>query len=150
MKVHSKTDAYNSLKEFVIEKEKEFQKKIVLGKELYKLLGEGLVSTEALPNDMQETVNLYMKQCNTVDHMDAELKPWQKELLELISSPKFQTKKLLYNHVQSIHLGEKTNCPDCKKDISVHNFSRHVRETHERVGDTWIKMMFINIIFISR
>ena len=77
----------NSLKEFVIEKEKEFQKKIVLGKELYKLLGEGLVSTEALPNDMQETVNLYMKQCNTVDHMDAELKPWQKELLELINSP---------------------------------------------------------------
>ena len=105
MKVHSKTDEsmngtklkhgemmlkegiFNCLKEFVIEKEKEFQKKIVLGKELYKLLGEGLVSTEALPNDMQETVNLYMKQCNTVDHMDAELKPWQKELLELISSP---------------------------------------------------------------
>ena len=105
MKVHSKTDEsmngtklkhgemmlkegiFNSLKEFVIEKEKEFQKKIVLGKELYKLLGEGLVSTEALPNDMQEAVNLYMKQCNTVDHMDAELKPWQKELLELISSP---------------------------------------------------------------
>ena len=105
MKVHSKTDEsmngtklkhgemmlkegiFNCLKEFVIEKEKEFQKKIVLGKELYKLLGEGLVSTEALPNDMQEAVNLYMKQCNTVDHMDAELKPWQKELLELISSP---------------------------------------------------------------
>ena len=47
---------------------------------------------------------------------------------------KFQAKKLLYNHVQSIHLGEKTNCPDCKKDISVDNFSRHVRETHERVS----------------
>ena len=46
---------------------------------------------------------------------------------------KFQAKKLLYNHVQSIHLGEKTNCPDCGKDISVDNFSRHVRETHERV-----------------
>jgi len=46
---------------------------------------------------------------------------------------KFQAKKLLYNHVQSIHLGEKTNCPDCKKDISVDNFSRHVRETHERI-----------------
>jgi len=46
---------------------------------------------------------------------------------------KFQAKKLLYNHVQSIHLGEKTNCPDCKKDISVDNFSRHVREFHEQV-----------------
>jgi len=46
---------------------------------------------------------------------------------------KFQAKKLLYNHVQSIHLGEKTNCPDCKKDISVDNFSRHVREFHEQI-----------------
>jgi len=46
---------------------------------------------------------------------------------------KFQAKKLLYNHVQSIHLGEKTRCPDCNKDISVDNFSRHVRETHERI-----------------
>lgn len=46
---------------------------------------------------------------------------------------KFQAKKLLYNHVQSIHLGEKTRCPDCHKEISVDNFSRHVRETHEKV-----------------
>jgi len=46
---------------------------------------------------------------------------------------KFQAKKLLYNHVQSQHLGEKTRCPDCNKDISVDNYSRHVRETHEKV-----------------
>jgi len=45
---------------------------------------------------------------------------------------KFQAKKLLYNHVQSIHLGEKTRCPDCHKDISIDNFSRHIRETHEK------------------
>ena len=38
---------------------------------------------------------------------------------------KFQAKKLLYNHVQSVHLGEKTICPDCKKEISVDNFIRH-------------------------
>ena len=47
---------------------------------------------------------------------------------------KFQAKKLLYNHVQSIHLGEKTKCPDCKKDISVDNFTRHVKEFHEKVN----------------
>ena len=46
---------------------------------------------------------------------------------------KFQAKKLLYNHVQSVHLGEKTNCPDCKKDISVDNFRRHVKEFHEGI-----------------
>ena len=105
MKVHSKTDESmngtklkhgemmlkegicNSLKEFVIEKEKEFQKKIVLGKELYKLLGEGLVSLEALPKDMQKAVDLYMTQSNTVNHTDADLKSWQKELIELINTP---------------------------------------------------------------
>ena len=46
---------------------------------------------------------------------------------------KFQTKNVLKSHVQSIHLGEKTNCPDCKKDISVDNFSRHVREIHKKI-----------------
>ena len=43
---------------------------------------------------------------------------------------KFQSKKLLYNHVQSIHLGEKSNCPDCKRDISVDYFQRHIKEFH--------------------
>jgi transcription initiation factor IIE alpha subunit len=40
----------------------------------------------------------------------------------------------LYNHVHSIHLGEKTNCPDCKNDISVEftmsNLSSHIRQVH--------------------
>ena len=63
---------------------------------------------------------------------------------------KFQAKKLLYNHVQSIHLGEKTNCPDCKKDISVDNFSRHVRETHERVGLVIINIWFVLILLLLR
>ena len=49
---------------------------------------------------------------------------------------KFQAKKMLYNHVQSIHLREKTNCPTCKKDISVDNFNRHVREFHEKIRKT--------------
>ena len=46
---------------------------------------------------------------------------------------KFQAKKLLYNHVQSVHLGEKTNCLDCKRDVSVDNFRRHVKEFHEGI-----------------
>ena len=46
---------------------------------------------------------------------------------------KFQSKKLLYNHVQSIHLGEKSNCLDCKKDFSVDNFQRHIKEFHEGI-----------------
>ena len=46
---------------------------------------------------------------------------------------KFQAKKLLYSHIQSIHLGEKTYCPQCKKYFSVDNFSRHVKEFHEKI-----------------
>ena len=46
---------------------------------------------------------------------------------------KLQAKKLLYNHVQSVHLGEKTNCPDCKKNISIDNFNRHVKEVHKKI-----------------
>ena len=46
---------------------------------------------------------------------------------------KFHFKNLLYIHVQKIHLGEKTNCPDCKKDISIDNFKRHVREIHKKI-----------------
>ena len=45
----------------------------------------------------------------------------------------FPIKKQLYNHLKSNHPGEKTKCPDCKKDISVDNFYRHIREIHERV-----------------
>ena len=32
----------------------------------------------------------------------------------------------------SIHLGKKTKCPICKKDFSVDNLNRHVREIHEK------------------
>ena len=45
----------------------------------------------------------------------------------------FNSKGVLYSHIQSIHLGEKTNCPDCKIDISVDNFYRHVKEIHQKI-----------------
>ena len=34
----------------------------------------------------------------------------------------FQSKAMMYKHEKSIHLGEKTNCPKSKKDISIYNF----------------------------
>ena len=48
-------------------------------------------------------------------------------------SKKFQAQKFLFHHIQGVHLGEKTNCPDCKRDISVDNFSRHVKEVHKKI-----------------
>jgi len=38
--------------------------------------------------------------------------------------------KKVRSSTQKMHL---KTCPDCKKDISVDNFSRHIRETHERI-----------------
>jgi endogenous inhibitor of DNA gyrase (YacG/DUF329 family) len=43
----------------------------------------------------------------------------------------------LFHHVKTVHerMGrkEKIPCPECKKDISYHNFSRHIRESHEKI-----------------
>ena len=46
---------------------------------------------------------------------------------------RFGLKSALHNHVKSIHLGEKTLCPDCEKEISVDNFTRHVKELHKKI-----------------
>merc|ERR1712203_283067 len=49
---------------------------------------------------------------------------------------KFQAKKLLYNHVQSIHLGEKTNCPDCGKALTISNLNKHIKSVHKKLKKT--------------
>ena len=45
----------------------------------------------------------------------------------------FVSKTIMHKHVQSVHLGEKTNCPKCKKDISTDNFRRHLKEIHDKI-----------------
>ena len=41
--------------------ENEYQEKIVQGKKIYKVLGEGVVSYQALTRDMKEKVDLYIE-----------------------------------------------------------------------------------------
>ena len=45
--------------------------------------------------------------------------------------------KDLFHHVKTVHertgRKEKIPCPDCKKYISYHNFSRHIRESHQQI-----------------
>ena len=76
------------LRKHLIKIEKEYQEKLELGKEIYKMLGEGVVSYEALPREMKEDVDLYMEnQADFRDVGNVELKPWQESLLEYVQQP---------------------------------------------------------------
>jgi hypothetical protein len=44
---------------------------------------------------------------------------------------RFQTMKLMYNHVHSIHMGEKTNCPVCGKVLTIPSLNEHVESEHK-------------------
>ena len=72
----------------LINLENEYQKKIVQGQKIYEMLGEGLVSYQALPREMKEAVDLYMEnQADFRDVGNVELKPWQESLLEYVQQP---------------------------------------------------------------
>ena len=63
----------------------EYEEKLELGKEIYEMLGEGVLSYQALARDMKEAVDLYIEnQANFRDVGNVELKPWQNELMKYI------------------------------------------------------------------
>ena len=73
------------LRKHLIKVENEYQEKLELGKEIYEMLGEGVVPYQALTRDMKEAVNLYIeKQADFRDVGNVELKPWQNELMKYI------------------------------------------------------------------
>merc|ERR1712115_726186 len=49
------------LKKHLIKLENEYQEKLEVGKEIYKMLHEGVVSYQALTRDMKEGVDLYIE-----------------------------------------------------------------------------------------
>ena len=76
------------LKKYLIKIENEYQEKLVQGKKIYKMLGEGVVSYQALPREMKEDVDHYMEnQADFRDVGNVELKPWQESLLEYVQQP---------------------------------------------------------------
>ena len=75
-------------KEYLIKIENEYQEKLVQGKKIYRLVGEGVVSYKALPYELKEEVDLYME--NQEDFREVgnvKLKPWQESLLEYVQKP---------------------------------------------------------------
>ena len=76
------------LRKHLIKLENEYQEKLEVGKEIYKMLGEGVVSYQALTRDMKEEVDLYIEnQADFRDIGNVELKPWQESLLEYVQQP---------------------------------------------------------------
>ena len=76
------------LRKHLIKLENEYQEKIVQGQKIYEMLGEGLVSYQALPREMKEGVDLYIEnQADFKDVGNVELKPWQESLLEYVQQP---------------------------------------------------------------
>ena len=49
------------LKKYLIKIGNEYQEKLVQGKKIYKMLGEGIAPYQALPRDMKEEVDLYIE-----------------------------------------------------------------------------------------
>ena len=76
-----------ALKKYLIKCNNEYEEKITLGKTVYQFLGQGVCSEHALPEEMKNVLDIYMKQVQEVNHNDVELKPWQKELLEYTNNP---------------------------------------------------------------
>ena len=77
----------DAVKKYLIKCNNEYEEKITLGKTVYQFLGQGVCSEHALPEEMKNVLDIYMKQVQEVNHNNVELKPWQKELLEYINNP---------------------------------------------------------------
>ena len=76
-----------ALRKYLIKCNNEYEEKITLGKTVYQFLGQGVCSEHALPEEMKNALDIYMKQVQEVNHNNVELKPWQKELLEYTNNP---------------------------------------------------------------
>ena len=80
----SKTNK-EELRKHLINVGNKYKEKLELGKEIYKMQGEGVVPYQALARDMKEAVYLYIEnQADFRDVGNVELKPWQNELMKYI------------------------------------------------------------------
>ena len=77
----------DELRKTLIERTDEYIRKVALGEQVYKILGEGEVKQGALPKDMQEALELYEKENNDFDlYKDTALYPWQQECMKHINN----------------------------------------------------------------
>ena len=70
------------LRKTLIKENKEYEEKIVLGKQIYKIVGEENIKQGSLNPVFREALDLFMKQKSQIDHHNITLRPWQEELLK--------------------------------------------------------------------
>ena len=76
------------LKKYLIKIENEYQEKLVQGKKIYQMVGEGIAPYQALPSEMKEAVDAYMENQEDFREVEnVELKPWQESLLKYVQQP---------------------------------------------------------------
>ena len=76
-----------TLKEKLLEGNKEYLDKIELGKCIALIIDEGVVQEESLTIERKEALDLYRKQMPKIDIHLADLRPWQQTLMGLTSQP---------------------------------------------------------------
>ena len=76
------------LKEYLIQIGNEYQEKLVQGKKIYQMVGEGIAPYQALPSEMKEAVDAFMENHENFRKVgNVELKPWQESLLKYVQQP---------------------------------------------------------------
>ena len=76
-----------TLKEVLLQDNKEYLDKIELGKDIAIIIDEGVVQEESLTRERKEALELYRKQMPQIDIHLVELRPWQQTLMEMTSQP---------------------------------------------------------------
>ena len=82
------TDAnVEDLEDELLKSNQNYLDKLEVGKQIFLIVGKGVVREEALPKHRKEALDLYMKQKPARDISSVELRPWQQEVMDLIAVP---------------------------------------------------------------
>ena len=76
-----------TLKEELLQGNKEYLDKIELGKHIALIINEGVVQEESLTRVRKDALELFRKQMPKIDIHLVELRPWQQTLMEMTSQP---------------------------------------------------------------
>ena len=76
----------SKLKESLLDDNQQYLDKIELGNQIASIIDEGVVREESLNRDHKEALDLYRKQMPRIDIHLALLRPWQDQLMKMISN----------------------------------------------------------------
>ena len=68
----------------------EYKEKIKLGERVYKIVGEDGIIEESIPPLYKDSMNLFVKQKQTIDQQNVTLRAWQEDLLNKIENPTYR------------------------------------------------------------